>query len=328
MERKWKIYFTVVGLISLLMVGYETNVWAHLTDSSKKTDVVRVENPENESVNLVPEQKVEEQEEEVLDGEFTVINKNKNMNSAEVVKNKKQKRSGITPRRIKIPSIDVDASIESVGVLDNGEMGVPDDPDKAGWFEPGTEPGSQGNSVIAGHVDSRTGPAVFYDLTQVGAGDEIVVYDQEGNEKTYIVEKLESYPQTNSPIEKIFGRTDEKRLNLITCTGEFIRDQGGHQDRLVVYSKLKEPKVTIDSPTNVEVNGTFVTWHAVRKDYVAGYRVYRSADGENFKKVASISAHERKTHSDPDASQYTYYVTTVDLEGRESAPSSRASSEG
>ncbi|ARI76102.1 class F sortase [Halobacillus mangrovi] len=328
MERKWKIYFTVVGLVALLMVGYETNVWAHLTDSSKKTDVVRVENSENDSVNLTQELKVEEQEEEVLDGEFTVINKNKNMNSKEVVKNKKQERSGIKPSRIKIPSIDVDASIEPVGVLDNGEMGVPDDPDKAGWFEPGTQPGSRGNSVIAGHVDSRTGPAVFYDLTKMKKGDEIVVTDQEGTEEIYIVENLKSYPQTDSPIAKIFGKTDEKRLNLITCTGEFIRDQGGHQDRLVVYSKLKEPEVTIDPPTNVEVNGTFVTWHAVRKDYVAGYRVYRSSDGENFKKVASISAHERKTYSEAKASQYTYYVTTVDLEGRESEPSAKAAPDG
>jgi sortase A len=325
MERKWKIYFTCVGLIALLMIAYETNVWANLTNFSEESEVVRVEDPETSSSNLTPPQKEEEKEEAVLDGEFTVINKDKNMNAEEVVKNQKQEKNGIKPNHIKIPSIDVNASVESVGVLENGEMGVPEDPDKAGWFEPGTEPGSKGNSVIAGHVDSRTGPAVFYDLTKVKKGDEIIVSDDEGNEKTYIVEKLESYPQTNSPIEKVFGKTEEKRLNVITCTGEFIRDKGGHQDRLVVYSKLKEPKVEIEVPSNVEVNGTFVTWHAVREDYVAGYRVYRSKDGNNFEKVASISSHERKTYADPEASQYTYYVTTVDLEGNESEPSAKAS---
>ncbi|WP_052158962.1 class F sortase [Halobacillus sp. BBL2006] len=327
MERKWKIYFTCVGLIALLMIGYETDVWANLTNNSEESEVVRVENPETSSSNLTPPQIEEEKEEAVLDGEFTVINKDKNMNAEEVVKNQKQEKNGIKPNHIKIPSIDVDASVESVGVLDNGEMGVPEDPDKAGWFEPGTEPGSKGNSVIAGHVDSRTGPAVFYDLTKVRKGDEIIVSDDEGNEKTYIVEKLESYPQTNSPIEKIFGKTDEKRLNVITCTGEFIRDKGGHQDRLVVYSKLKEQKVDIEAPSNVEVSGTFVTWHAVREVYVAGYRVYRSKDGDNFEKVASISAHERKTYADPEASKYTYYVTTVDLEGNESKPSAKSSVE-
>ena len=327
MEMKWKIYFTVVGIVALLMVGYETNVWANLTSSDTETQVERIENPEVEASDITPpEEKLKEQ---VAGGEFTVINKNKDMNSSEVVKEEKQKETGIVPANIQIPAIDVNSDIESVGVLDNGQMGVPEDPDKAGWFEPGTEPGNTGNSVIAGHVDSRTGPAVFYDLDKLEKGDEITVTDQNGKKKTYVVQKLESYPEKESPIGRIFGPTDEKRLNLITCTGEFVRDQGGHQDRLVVYSTLKEAemeKADIKAPTNIEVNGSLVTWYAVRKDYVAGYRVYRSKDGEEFEKVASISNHERKAYADPEASQYKYYVTTVDLEGNESEPSKTASS--
>ncbi|SFF76800.1 LPXTG-site transpeptidase (sortase) family protein [Halobacillus alkaliphilus] len=326
MEMKWKIYFTVVGIVALLMVGYETNVWANLTSSESETQVKRIENPEVDASDITPpEEKLKEQ---VAGGEFTVINKNKDMNSSEVVKEEKQKETGIVPANIQIPAIDVNSDIESVGVLDNGQMGVPEDPDKAGWFEPGTEPGNTGNSVIAGHVDSRTGPAVFYDLDKLEKGDEITVTDQNGEKKTYVVQKLESYPEKESPIGRIFGPTDEKRLNLITCTGEFVRYQGGHQDRLVVYSTLKEAekeKSDIKAPTNIEVNGSLVTWYAVRKDYVAGYRVYRSKDGEEFEKVASISNHERKAYSDPEAAQYKYYVTTVALEGNESEPSKTVS---
>lgn len=40
--------------------------------------------------------------------------------------------------------------------------------------------------------------------------------------------------------KSFFGESHEKRLNLITCTEEFIRDRGGHQDWFVVYSKFKE----------------------------------------------------------------------------------------
>ncbi|MFD1021009.1 class F sortase [Thalassobacillus hwangdonensis] len=323
MKAEWKIYFTVVGLVALMLVGYETNVWAKLTES--ESQVVKVDDPDSSSYlnsSKQPDQK------QAPDGEFTVLNKNKDLNDAEVTKKEVKEDEGIVPTRIEIPSIDVDAEIENVGILENGEMGVPEDDSKVGWFEPGTKPGNEGNSVLAGHVDNYKGPAVFFYLKDLKKGDEITVTDKDGEKKTYVVQKLESYPMDNSPIEKIFGKTDKKRLNLITCTGDFIRDEGGHQDRLVVYTELKEPekeKREIAAPTNVEVNGTFVTWHAVREDYVAGYRVYRSENGEDFEKVGSISAHERKAFSDPDAGKYTYYVTTVDNEGNESKPSEKTS---
>ncbi|MCA0970994.1 class F sortase [Halobacillus litoralis] len=313
MNLNWRAYFIVMGFIALFLIIYESDAFALL--SKEDTDVVRVENPSSQAA-------PEEKKKEILDGEFTVINKDQNMNDEKVVKNERQAEEGIIPTQIRIPAIDVDASVEEVGVLENGEMGVPEDPLKAGWFEPGTQPGNRGNSVIAGHVDSRTGPAVFYNLDQLKKGDEITVTAADGEEKTYVVQKLESYPQDNSPIERIFGSTNEKRLNLITCTGEFIRNQGGHQDRLVVYSTLKEPVEEVPVPTNVKVSGAFVTWYAVREENIAGYRVYESRDGgETFEKVASVSQHERKAYSDPKASEYQYYVTTVNKDGQESTPS-------
>lgn len=325
MKKEWKIYYTIVAIVALMLIGYETNVWAKLTGSESESEVVKEENADLSSYLISSE---EPEKKDIQDGEFTVLNKNRDMNSTEVVKDEQKEDEGIVPTRIQVPSIDVDAAIENVGVLENGQMGVPEDDSKVGWFEPGTKPGNKGNSVLAGHVDNYKGPAVFFYLKDLKKGDEIIVTDKDGKKKTYVVQKLESYPMDNSPIEKIFGSTDEKRLNLITCTGTFVRDKGGHQDRLVVYSKLKEPekeKKEIAAPTNVEVNGTFVTWHAVREDYVAGYRVYRSENGEDFEKVASISAHERKAFSDPEADQYTYYVTTVDEDGNESKPSEKTS---
>lgn len=321
MKIGWRLYFTVVGLVAMGMISYEMNVWTFGSETEANPDLVRVENV-SQSLNV--QEASSDDKKEILDGEFTVLNKNQDLNDEKVVKDKEQSDAGIIPSHIHIPSIGVDAPVEDVGILDNGQMGVPEDPQASGWFEPGTQPGSRGNAVIAGHVDSRTGPAVFYDLKKLQKGDEIKIQDEEGDEKVYIVEKLESYPMEDSPIEKIFGSTNEKRLNLITCTGEFVRDRGGHQDRLVVYSKLKEPEMDqkdITPPAKVQVQGTFVTWHAVREDYVAGYRVYKSKGGEDFQKVASISKHERKTFVDAEASEHQYYVTTVNQDGQESSPS-------
>ncbi|RWZ51393.1 class F sortase [Halobacillus fulvus] len=119
------------------------------------------------------------------------------------------------------------------------QMGVPEEPLNAAWFEPGAQPGAKGSSVIAGHVGRSPGAAVFYYLQELEVGDEVIVTGQEGQELTFVVTGREVFPQDDAPVDDIFGYTARKTLNLITCTGDFIRSQGGHQDRLVVYTELK-----------------------------------------------------------------------------------------
>ncbi|MFD1927987.1 class F sortase [Sporosarcina siberiensis] len=99
----------------------------------------------------------------------------------------KDKRIGIKPVRLEIPNLKVDAVIENVGRIENGQMGVPKDPDNIGWFEPGIKPGAQGNAVMAGHIDSLTGPAVFYDLEKLVQGDEIIVHGENDETIRFIV---------------------------------------------------------------------------------------------------------------------------------------------
>lgn len=152
------------------------------------------------------------------------------------------KRVGIEPQVIEIPSLDVKATIEEVGRLDNGQMGVPQNPDQAGWFSPGTKPGSRGSAVIAGHVDSKTGPSVFYDLDKMEVGDEVLIHGKDDETLRFVVVKKQAYPRTDAPVEDIFGFTYGSGLNLITCTGTWDRKAKTHDDRLVVYTELIDGK--------------------------------------------------------------------------------------
>lgn len=226
-----------------------------------------------------------------------------------------------TPVQLQIPKIKVDTAIEQVGVLDNGQMGVPKDENQVGWFEPGVKPGSKGNAVIAGHVDSKTGPAVFYELDQLKTGDDVTIIDENGNTLTFRVTKTESYDTKHAPIEDIFGATSSRQLNLITCSGTF--GDGGYDERFVVYTELVDTEmnteVELDAPTNVELRGNLLTWHAVRDDAVIGYRVYEVVDGETTH-IESIPSHARKSIEVTDE-QATYYVTAIDQLGNESSPS-------
>ncbi|WP_212029809.1 class F sortase [Metabacillus lacus] len=241
----------------------------------------------------------------------------------EQVKKRAEAVQPIEPAFIEIPKLKVNAAIEAVGILENGQMGVPGDIQQVGWFQPGVMPGEKGNAVLAGHVDSKTGPAVFFNLGHLEKDDEIMVKDQKGKTLTFIVQKKESFPRSDAPIQEIFGPSDQKSLNVITCSGTFNRAEGTHEERLVVFTVLKENKLELfpKSPQNVQIQGSFLTWHAVRDEEIAGYRIYRGDSAENFSHIKSISAHERKSFTIENLDSSVYYVTAVDVYGNESEPS-------
>lgn len=148
--------------------------------------------------------------------------------------------TAIVPVRIQIPKIGVDAEVIEAGLLPDGQMEAPEDDAKVGWFEPGYKPGLNGSSVMAGHVDNKTGPAVFFYLKKLNPGDEIHVSDAGGKTLTFIVTDVVAYKTEESPIDTIFGPSEEPMLNLITCTGTYNKKTDEHDQRLVVYSKLKQ----------------------------------------------------------------------------------------
>ena len=65
---------------------------------------------------------------------------------------------------IEIAAIGVRAPVIRLGLNRDGTLEVPTDFGDTGWWTGGPRPGERGPAVIAGHVDSRTGPAVFFRL--------------------------------------------------------------------------------------------------------------------------------------------------------------------
>lgn len=146
---------------------------------------------------------------------------------------------GIDPVSISIPSIGVDAPI--IGLqLSGAEPEVPSDFDDTGWYEQTRRPGEIGPAVIAGHVDSRSGPAVFFRLRDLTEGDEIVVIGDSGETRTFAVVRTDRYPKDDLPPE-VFGFGEPvPELRLITCGGDFDRSTGHYRDNQVVYARLVE----------------------------------------------------------------------------------------
>jgi LPXTG-site transpeptidase (sortase) family protein len=145
------------------------------------------------------------------------------------------------PVRLVIPAIDVDAEVQYVGVDEDGtgEMEVPSNFTDVGWYKHGVRPGMRGSAVIAGHYNGKGIPeAVFYDLHTLEIGDEVVIMSAERIEEIFQVVKIETYAY-DAPTTEIFMSTDEKkRLNLITCSGEWLSDENQYNKRTVVFTEL------------------------------------------------------------------------------------------
>ena len=141
------------------------------------------------------------------------------------------------PVSIAIPAVGVDARVVPVGLAANSSMEVPE-VDLAGWYEPGPRPGQAGPAVIVGHVDSRRGPAVFFRLGELRPGDRVVVGQQGGPDRSFLVERVERRPKESLPVERIWNRTRQPVLRLITCGGSFDRSTGHYRDNVIVYARL------------------------------------------------------------------------------------------
>jgi len=149
-----------------------------------------------------------------------------------------QKQSDVDlPVALKIPSINVDAPVEYVGLMPNGAMDVPKSPDKVAWFNLGSRPGEAGNAVIAGHYGWKNNRvAVFDDLHKLRMGDTILVEDKKGVVSTFVVRETRTYGKDEA-VPNVFGSSDgEAHLNLITCIGDWDNTEKTYAERLVVFT--------------------------------------------------------------------------------------------
>jgi sortase (surface protein transpeptidase) len=110
----------------------------------------------------------------------------------------------------------------------------------AGWFGVGPAPGTPGPAVVVAHVDSKKGPDVFYRLKQLVAGDEILVYDKNGDVAEFAVDSSEMTLKSELPTERIWDNTRDPVIRLITCAGKFDRASGHYLSNLIVYGHLVE----------------------------------------------------------------------------------------
>lgn len=143
------------------------------------------------------------------------------------------------PRTVEIPAIGVHSDLEALHLDAAGALEAPRSFARAGWYADGPQPGRPGPAVIAGHVDSRSGPAVFSGLDRLRPGDAVTVHRADGSTAEFVVTGTRRYPKSGFPSDAVYAPTPDPELRLITCSGAFDRSSGHYVDNTVVSATLR-----------------------------------------------------------------------------------------
>ena len=144
------------------------------------------------------------------------------------------------PVRVTVPSVRIDAPLMKLGLAANGSLGVPPDKDTnlAGWYADGTVPGALGTALVAGHVDNRAGPAVFYRLGSLRKNDTVRILRKDGRTAVFGIDAVEVYDGRDFPDHKVYGPARRSELRLITCGGGFDKKAQEYLGNVVVFAHL------------------------------------------------------------------------------------------
>jgi Sortase domain len=140
------------------------------------------------------------------------------------------------PVRLRIPAVQVDTQLVQLGRQPDGTIAVPSSPTIAGWYAQGPRPGQPGPAVIIGHVDSASGPGVFFRLYQLSPGAIVYVARADGTTAAFRVVGTSRVPKTNFPTDLVYSPTLQPSLQLVTCGGNFDYRARSYRDNVIVYT--------------------------------------------------------------------------------------------
>ena len=142
------------------------------------------------------------------------------------------------PVWLSIPSIAVRTMLINLGVNKNGTLQVPSSTAVAGWYTGSPRPGTVGSAIIAGHVDSRSGPGIFFWLRTLRPGDRVYVGRADGTMAVFTVTRIKRFAKDQFPTAAVYGPVPDAELRLITCGGVFDRSLRSYLSNVVVFARF------------------------------------------------------------------------------------------
>ncbi|WP_335940586.1 class F sortase [Streptomyces sp. PTD5-9] len=148
------------------------------------------------------------------------------------------------PTRLRIPTLAVNAPFTDLAIGADGRLNPPpaNNSNLVGWFKDGVTPGERGTAIVAGHVDTKTGPAVFLQLQFLKPGATVDITRADGSVATFKVDSVERFKKSNFPDDRVYADTPSAQLRLITCGGAYNKTAKDYEDNVVAFAHLESSK--------------------------------------------------------------------------------------
>lgn len=143
------------------------------------------------------------------------------------------------PRTISIQKIGVKARVFQMDTNIDGSMQAPIGIYDAGWYTGSARPGISGAAVMDAHSSGPTRQGLFGRLDQLTTGDVVEIELGDAKKISYRVMHKESVAKESVDMKKllsVYGKASEG-LNLITCTGTWMKREQTYSNRTIIYTE-------------------------------------------------------------------------------------------
>lgn len=143
------------------------------------------------------------------------------------------------PRVVTIDKIGARARVLPMGVNSDGSMQAPLNAFDAGWYTGAVKPGQRGASVIIAHEFGPTRGGLFQKLNTIQKGDIVKVERGDGSVLQYQVVATKTASLQDVDMNEFIRPAEgvDEGLNLMSCTGQWVRDAGTRSHRIMVFTK-------------------------------------------------------------------------------------------
>lgn len=142
--------------------------------------------------------------------------------------------SGCIPSRVDVPSVSISEPVVAMGTNSQGQIYPPKKTTM--WYDKSPQPGTNGVSVIAGHVEYY-GPDDFYNLDRVGIGSSVTIRCNNGRVLSWKVREKQSVLKTDLQTDqRVWGGSTTPVVALITCDRNSRVVNGHHLNNYVVWA--------------------------------------------------------------------------------------------
>ncbi|MFF7183572.1 sortase domain-bontaining protein [Streptomyces sp. NPDC008121] len=143
------------------------------------------------------------------------------------------------PERLRIPAIRVDVRLAGVTADKQGTIEAPPvtPTPVAGWYQDSPCPGAAGASLVVGRVKGPRGPALFYMLSALQAGNTIEVERRDGVVAVFSVYRVETQRKETS-FRPGSPATARPELHLTTYKAAYNDGGGTYTATTTVYARL------------------------------------------------------------------------------------------